>query len=124
MDITRAEREELNALSKAVFGVSSKWKKILDNGTSELVTMEKVEEVPGENGAPATTKTVKVPVLTSYGAKQFQQKYYTLTEVKELLLKAKKQLDDFNAAMKKQREEEESKKKLEQQAKEAAGSAV
>jgi len=52
--MTRTERKELDALSKKIFGASSKWKTLMDKG--ELVYNDK---------------------LKAYG-----MKYYTLDEIK------------------------------------------
>lgn len=127
MDIPRQTRMELNALSKEVFGVSSRWQKLL-KGTSKLVTRKTTEEVPGKDGEPPTTKEIEVPVLTEYGAKQYTTKYYTIDEIRQLMLDAKKQMDDIRAAMKKQQEEQEAakaKKALEDKVTETAqGSAL
>ena len=109
MFIERADREELKALSKEVFGVPSRYQKFLD-GVPELVTMTKTEEVPGENGAPTTTKETKVPVLTESGAKQYRTKYYTVEELKQFLRDLKKQREEIMAAIKQQQEEAEAKK--------------
>lgn len=124
---TRAQREELKKLSQEIFGASSKWKKFLDNGTKELVTMKKVETVPGENGAPDTQKEVDVPILFN-GVKQYRQKYYTVESLLELFQGLKKKRDEFMAMIKKQNEEAQAKKLAEEQAKkvqdELGGSAL
>jgi hypothetical protein len=90
MFIEREVREELNELSKFVYGVSSKWQSILDHGFKELVTETKTETVPGENGEPDTTKEIKVAVLKN-GVNQYRIKRYSLEEVKVLLLVGKAQ---------------------------------
>jgi hypothetical protein len=101
MFIDRELREKLNALSKEVFGVSSKWKSILDHGTREIVTETKNETIPGENGAPDQTEEIKIPVKHGTSNK-YQTKYYTITEVHEMLLKLKKgrdaQIERYKAA--------------------------
>ena len=126
MNITRAEREELKALSKEIFGKSSKYQMFLD-GIPEVITKTTIEEVPGENGAPATTKEVKVPVLYN-GVKQSRIRYFSVEETKAELLKMKAQLDDIRAQMKKQQEEQEAKKAADELAKkvqeDASGSAA
>ena len=114
MNITRAEREELNALSKEVFGVSSKWQKFF-KGVSELYTKTVKEVVPGDKGAPDTTKEVTVPVLLD-GAKQYKTKAYSVDECRTLLLQAIAQRDAYLAEMKKQQELAEIAKKVQEQA--------
>lgn len=128
MDIPRELRNELNALSKEVFGVSSRWQSLLKKGTSQLITRKTTEVIPGKEGEEPTTKEVEVPVLTPYGAKQFTQKYYTVDEVHQVLLDFKAQLDTIKAQMKQQQEEKIAKEAQEKALKEvqeaANGSAV
>lgn len=101
----RSEREEMKALSLEVFGTSSKWEKLVTKGYQELVTETKTEVVPGVDGAPDTEKEVKVPVLRADGAQQFVIKRHTVESIKELMLKAKAQLAELQAAFKKQQED-------------------
>lgn len=126
MNITRVEREELKALSKEIFGKTSAYQRFL-NGVPEVITKTVTEEVPGENGAEPTKKEVKVPVLMN-GVKQSRIKYYSVQEVKELLVGFKKQLDDFKAEQLKMQTEAKLKKEQEQLQKQvqeqAHGSAV
>jgi hypothetical protein len=130
MDIPRALRKELDALSKEVLGTSGKWKKILDNGTKELVMTTKVETIPADEktGMPETTKETQVPVLTTNGVKQWYQKYYTLNEIHARLLELRVKRNEMLAMMKKQQEEQVAKKAqeaVEKQVKEVAhGSAL
>lgn len=128
MDIPRQTREELNALSKEVFGVPSRWQKLLRNGSKYLVTKKTTEEVPGKDGEAPTTKEIEVPVLTEYGAKQYRQKYYTVDDIRTLLLEAKAKMDEMRATVKKQQEEQaalKAKQELEDKIKEdAQGSAL
>lgn len=122
--LTRAQREELKALSLEVFGSSSKYSKLLNEGHSELVTEEIDEIVPGENGAPDTVKQVKVPVKRADGALQYVIKRYTYESVKELMLELKKKKEEFEAMVKKMNEEQAAKQaqaKLEKEVQEAAG---
>ena len=113
-DITRKEREELNALSKEVFNVSSKWQKFF-KGVPELVTKTVKEVVPGDKGAPDTEKEVVVPVLLD-GAKQYKTRSYSVEEIKKLLLDAKAQRDAYLAKVKADKELAELQKKIQEQA--------
>lgn len=113
-DITRAEREELNALSKEVFNVSSKWQKFF-KGVNELVTKTVKEVVPGDKGAPDTEKEVVVPVLRD-GAKQYKFRQYSVDECRKLLLDAKAQRDAYLAKIKEQQALAEVQKKVQEQA--------
>lgn len=128
MDIPRALRNELNALSKEVFGASSRWHTLLTRGTSQVVTRKSLETIPGKDGEEPTTKEVDVPVLTKQGTKQSVIKRYSLEEIHELLLNAKKQRDEIMAQIKQQQAEQAAAKAQEEAIKrvseEARGSAV
>lgn len=117
MNISRKDRKELDALSKEVFGVSSKWQQYF-KGVEELVTKTVKEVVPGDKGEPDTTKETVVPVLTENGSKQYKTRVYSVDEIKELLLKFKAQVDDIRIKMK---EVEELKKIQEKVQNEASG---
>jgi hypothetical protein len=109
MDIARELRMELNQLSKEVFGVSSKWQKILRDGTTQVLTRTVKETVPGKEGEEPTVKEVQVPILTEYGAKQLVTTRYTLEEVHQMLLGYKVQLENFRTIAKQQQEEKAAK---------------
>lgn len=127
MYVSREEREELKTLSKEIFGKSSTYQKYL-NGVSELVTRTITETVPGKDGEEPKTVEKKVPVLFGEKTRQYKTRYYTVTEVLEMLRDMKKQLDDYREKMKKLQEEQQAKQKqaeLEKQIqKDTAGSAV
>ncbi len=99
MDLPRTVRKELDAISKEVFGASSKWQKYL-KGVQELVTKTVKETVPGDNGAPDTERDITVPVLTPEGAKQYRTKVYGVDEIRTMLLNFKAQRDAIIAQMK------------------------
>jgi len=126
--VSREERLELNALSKEIFGVSSKWQKLISDGVTKVLTRKTTETVPGENGEPDTTFEVEVPVLTKSGAKQSYVHRMTVEEVKEMLSNLKAQRDAFFAEQKRLQEEAAAKKAQEDLEKsvhkEAMGSAV
>ncbi len=111
MDIPRAVREEMNALSKEVFGVPSKWQKLLRKGTMQLQTKEIEEEVPGKEGEAPTKKKVTVAKLNEHGQKYSVQKYYTIDEIKKIMLDAKAAMDAAKAAQAERKKQQE----LEQQ---------
>lgn len=90
--LNRNERDQLKALSKEVFGVSSRYQRFLE-GVAEVITHEVDEEVPGDGDAPATTRKVRVPTLTANGVKQTRIKRYTFQETLDLLLSFKAQRD-------------------------------
>jgi hypothetical protein len=113
MNITREQRKELDALSKAVYGTSSKWKKLLDKGYLETLTEEKEETVPGQTNEDGTVtaptvRKVQVPkyehginILTR------QVRYHTFDSMVTLLRLMKKQKDDFAAAVAKAQQEKQ-----------------
>lgn len=119
--IARKEREELNSLSKSVFGTASRWAKLVNQGYTELVTEDKEETVPAEKeGEASTTRVVKVPVLKN-GAKQYVVKHHTVESIRTLLLSHKTQLDAIRQMMKEQQENARAKEQEEARAKELQG---
>lgn len=111
MNISKKERLELDELSKTVFGARGRWRKILDNGHMETLTQDVEQEVPGKDGEPATTRTIKVPVpATKQGGQILVQKYVTFEELKKIMLERKAQIDEFLATLKKQQEDALAKK--------------
>lgn len=134
MYVERELRNQLNALSKEVFGVASKWQKMLE--TTEPVTLEVVETVKNEDGTESQ-KTTKRPGLYNpnpldtknpNGHQIRQAVRRTPEQILEQLQGFKKQLDDLKAQMKAEqdaKEAAEKQKQLEQSVREAAhGSAV
>jgi hypothetical protein len=94
MDITKAQRIELNTLSKFVFGTASKWQKLVDKGYDEVITEEVEETVPAEKeGDEPTVRKVKVPVLSPTGGTQLLRKYYTIDSILEFMREQKVQIE-------------------------------
>jgi hypothetical protein len=116
MNITYAERQELNKLSKKLLGASSRWQKMLEY--RELVTKKVIEVVPGDKGAADTEKEVEVPCLTPAGAKQYSYKTMTFAEIKNRLLEIETQVE----AQKKQQEEMRAQKELDKTIQDKASS--
>ena len=115
----KVERKEIDSLSKAVFGSSSRWQKLINKGYSELVTEEVEETVPAEKeGYVPTTQKVKKPVLKN-GALQYVPKHHTVESVLEYMVEEKKKLDTLRAEITKKREEFFAKLAEEQAAKKA-----
>jgi hypothetical protein len=123
--ISKKERLELNALSKEVFGSSSRWQKLIDKGYSDVVTEEKTETVPPEKeGDEPTTKTVEVPVTIGKNAYRLNKKYYTVESVKQFMLENKANLDKIKEEIKKQQDvQRESELRTKQLHEEISGSA-
>lgn len=110
-EIGRAEREELNALSKEVFGASSRWQKLVNNGYGKLLTEEVTELVPGKTDEEESTeRKTQVPLRRADGAMQSVQEYHTVESVKAFMLERKAQIDAFRAQLKKMQEEQQAKK--------------
>lgn len=110
-DMSRADRDELNALSKEVFGASSKWKKLIERGYVEMITEETTELVPGKTDEEEpTTRKVQVPVKRHDGALQFTTKHHTVESIKEYMLERKVKLEAVRAQIKKMQEEAAAKK--------------
>lgn len=128
MSVDRELRNELDTLSKQVFGVSSKWKKLVESGVTEMITEEKTEMVPGENGAEPTEQKLQVPVKAPNGAIQYRVKRFTVEGILEFMRERKKLIDQINEMNRKNREAAEAKQKQEQLAKQVhadlSGSAV
>jgi hypothetical protein len=76
MNLTYQERQELNELSKKVFGTTSRWQKIVNDGVAEPMEREREVLVPKANG-----QLVK-KIFTD---KKAVIKHYSVEEVKKLM---------------------------------------
>lgn len=97
--VDRQTREELNALSKEVFGSSSRWQKLVNQGYAKIVTEEVEETTPSEveGEAPKTEKVTKAVMIgNSY---QSVLTRYTVEGVREFMLKQKTRMDEYKAAV-------------------------
>jgi hypothetical protein len=115
--LTRAEREEMKALSKEVFGSSSRWAKFVDKGVTQKVTKKVSEEVTKEDGTKETVEKV-VPVHLRVGHHNHEysvHKYFTVSEVKAMMLERKAQLEQIREQIAQQ--QAEAKQKQEEAAK-------
>lgn len=115
MDLTREQREELSKLSKELLGTPSRWQKLLERGYLELQTEEKNEEVPGDNGAPSTTRKVQVPKLEK-GMQIRTVKHHTYETLLALLIGMKKNKDEMYAAFEKVKKEREAAQRVQEMA--------
>lgn len=107
MQVSREKKEQLNALSKEIFGSSSRWVKLVDKGHTELVTEEVEEVIPAdENGENGGIDMVKKPVLTASGAHQYVTKRYTVEEIEAKMNEIKTQRDVYVARLKTMQEEQ------------------
>lgn len=129
MNLTRQLKEELNGLSKEVFGASSRWQKLVTNGYVKPVTREEEEIVPAEKaGDLPTTRTVQVPVKRADGAPLSTTEHHTVESIHKYMLDRKAQLELIRAEIKRQQDAARAKREQEKLAntvhQELAGSAV
>jgi len=119
---------ELNALSKEIFGSTSKWKKMVEKGVPELKE-ESTKKLTVKDGKQET-ETVKTPVFHTGkdGNCEMHQYYlhrYTIPEVREFMLTAKERKEQVRAMIKKieeqQRDQAAAKQTVQEQ---ATGSSV
>lgn len=76
----RKLREELNALSKQVFGTSSRWKKIVDRGSPDAYDEDQTKVVPNALTGKLEQKTFKKrhQVLRRYTVEQIKEVMETI----------------------------------------------
>ena len=112
---TRKQREQLKALSKEIFGASSKWQKLMEY--DHVLTHKVKETVPGENGEPDAEREVEVPLFVAgTKVKQSVRKHRSIEEVLTLLLDFKAKRDEYVAKVKAAQEEAKKKREEEEQA--------
>ena len=111
--------DELNELSKEVFGSKSRWRKLVDRGSAEVV-MEDTTRLHAD-GSKETVQTPVMHVGANGGEVQQQQLVrYTPESIKEKMLFMKKQRDEMFATLLKQQEDQKAAKeglKAQEQAK-------
>lgn len=127
-ELTQEERQELNSLSKEVYGASSRWHKLVNQGYAKLTTKEVSEFVPNTETKEVTETKVTVPNLRPDGAKMSVQTRHTVGSVKAEMLDRKAKLNEIRAIMKKQRDDANAKRETEKLAnrvhEELSGTAV
>jgi hypothetical protein len=120
--LDRKTIEELNELSLSVFGVKSRWRKLVDRGSTEIV-MEDTTRLH----ADGTKENVQTPVMHEGKAGGQLQKQgivrYTPESIKEKMLFMKKQRDEMFATLLKQQEEQKAAMQAQEEAKNAVSSA-
>lgn len=114
-DLTREEKNELNALSKDVYGASSRWQKLINKGYTKLFTEETTEYVPNaeDETKEGTTRKVQVPIKRKDGALQSVMTYHTVDSIKAEMIDRKAKLDEIRAILKKQQDEARTKQEQE-----------
>ncbi len=73
----RKTTEELNELSKKVFGASSRWRKLVENGVQQPMERDKEVMVPTRDGRNVEMKT--------FTEKKTVLKRYTVDEIRDLM---------------------------------------
>lgn len=71
--MTYQERQQLNTLSAQVFGSSSRWKKIVDNGTVDRLSRDREVLVPGSNGPVTKVFTDTKDVIRRYSVEEVRE---------------------------------------------------
>lgn len=79
--MTHEMRDNLNKLSKIIFGSSSKWQKIVDNGIAEPMERDREVTVPDGRGG------LKTKVFTD---RKYVTKHYSVEEVMVMMMEALK----------------------------------
>lgn len=114
--------DELNELSLSVFGAKSRWRKLVDRGSAEVV-MEDTTHLHAD-GSKETVQTAVMHEGPNGGQVQKQELVrYTAESIKEKMLSMKKQRDEMFAALLKQQEEQKAAKEAKEQTKNALESA-
>lgn len=113
--IPAEKREALAALSKEVYGASSKYLKLMDKGRLESETYEVTELVPrADDSGESDERKVRVPVKYQ-GAEKSQvlsRRKLTLEEVEKEMNEIKAFVDGIKAAQKARQEEARKAKEL------------
>ena len=105
---THEVKAMLNALSKEVFGASSRWQKLVNKGFTQVVTEESKEMTPTEaDPSVLEEKIVTVPVRAKSGGIVSTTKRHTVESVYKLMLDLKARRDAYLARVKAHREAQE-----------------
>lgn len=126
MQYSREVINEMNALSKEVFGSTSKWKKMVEKGVAELIE-EDTKKLTMKDGKEVV-ETVKTPLMHvgSSGGELHKSvlKRYTLEEAKEFMLLVKDRRAQVQAAIKRIEEQQKAEAAAKAEAEKASGTAV
>jgi hypothetical protein len=113
---SRETIEELNAISKLVYGSKSRWRKLVEKGELEPV-MEDTKKLHLDG----SSEMIKTQVMHAGPNGGEVPKYtlvrYTPKSVKEKMLNLKAQIDGFMEMIRKQQEEQKAKAQLAEDAK-------
>ena len=113
---------ELNALSKTVFGSSSKWRKMVEKGVRELV-QEDSKRLTIKDGKEAT-ETVKTTVLYKDHIPLNTLNRYTVESVRKFMLTVLDRRAQMQEAIKRLDEQKKAEDAAKEAARQASGTAV
>jgi hypothetical protein len=122
MQISNEVKAELNALSKEIFGSTSKWRKMMELGVPEVVTEDttKLKIVEGKE-EKETVKTTVMHVGPNGGELPLNRlKRYTVDEVRSFMLEVKEKQEQIRAMIKRIEEQ----KKAQENHRQAVAEAV
>lgn len=107
--IPAEKRDALAALSKEVYGASSRYLKLMDKGRLVQKTEEVTELVPrDDDSGESDERKVQVPVrYGSGGVAIYERKRYSLEEVESEMTSRKKMFDEIKASIEAQKAEQE-----------------
>jgi hypothetical protein len=103
---SRETINELNQLSKEVFGSTSRWRKLVEEGEQRLVTEQITQFDPEANNGEGEEKKVTIASLhhSTNGGKLYKHYLhrYTTETVKELMIAVKAKREEFMVQLKQQ----------------------
>lgn len=117
---------ELNALSKEIFGSTSKWKKMIELGVPELIQEDtkKLTVVDGKQETE-TVKTPKMHVGLNGGElHQHTLRRYTVDEVREFMLTVKDRQEQVRQMIKRIEAQNKAQEEAKRTVDKAAGSSI
>lgn len=88
--MTRQQREELNRLSKEVFGTSSKWQKLVNDGFAEPFERNREVLIPTKKGIEKKVFTDKKSVIRHYTVEEVHTIMKDLLKQKQSSLSVQK----------------------------------
>lgn len=122
MQYPRETVNELNALSMAVFGTKSKWRKMIDLGVTEPV-VEDIKHLTVVDGKEEV-KMTKTNVLHKDQLPLFRLKHYTVSEVREFMLTVLDRREQVRQAIQKLENEKKAQEAATKTVQGASGTAV
>jgi hypothetical protein len=97
-------KAELDQLSAETLGSRSRWRKLVEKGSPKLKTEKVKRNLPDAKEGEPTFEMVEVPVLDNTG-QVFENKRYTVDEIRTEMQGIKARNEAFIEAMRKNQEE-------------------